>query len=144
MGQMPSREVVTIPEDQVTPEMRANAMFSPYNNRPGAPRPEVADESTEQPLSSTSEAVGSTVTESLVEVDDASTEPDKADDSFADIWSTEEPTGSVESAAVRPPVKPLTEGDKVAMRTQQQMDIDRADRTNRENAGLPPRTFDLR
>lgn len=124
-GQLPNREVVTIPGDQVTSQMRANAMFSPDNVRPGAFKPEASAESAQPAATEQAEAIGGTVTGSLVEVDQVSAEAGPKE-AFADIWSDEEPTGSVEDAAIRPPVKPLTEGDIEAIRMQKQMDINRA------------------
>jgi hypothetical protein len=69
-GQLPDRRIVRIPQDQVTPQMRANAMFSPDNDHPGAFKPEVITEPSraEQPM----ETIGATATTSAAEVDEAS------------------------------------------------------------------------
>jgi hypothetical protein len=48
---------------------------------------------------------------------------------------------SVESAAVRPE---LPKRESVTQETERRMGIAAADRRNRQAAGLPPRTFDLR
>jgi hypothetical protein len=82
-GQLPDRRIVRIPEDQVTPQMRANAMFSPDNVHPGAFKPEaitvpaVAEQS--------AEIIGAAVAGSVVEVDEA----------------------SIDSTAVRPSIEPV-------------------------------------
>ena len=43
-GQPPTRDVIRIPEDQVTPEMRANALNSPYRVGAGVLRPAIPGE----------------------------------------------------------------------------------------------------
>lgn len=50
-------------------------------------------------------------------------------------------TGSVEDAAVRPPLPTTTTPGQEAAR---QTGIANADKINREKAGLPPRTYDLK
>ncbi len=140
-GQMPSREVVTIPADKVTAQMHANALGSPNNIHAGAFKPEMAANSAEQSISGPTEAVGSTAVQSLVEVDQASLEAPVADaNEFESLWNVEGP----EDIEVQPAsAQPSRESD-VAIRTRQQMAISAADRSNRAQAGLPPRTYDLR
>jgi hypothetical protein len=59
---------------------------------------------------------------------------------FTNLLDPNAPQPSVEDAAVRPPKLPPTPRQEV----DRQMGIARADRQLRKEAGLPPRTFDLR
>jgi hypothetical protein len=69
-GKMPSNEPIVI--ENPTPEMRANAMFSPDNVHPGAFRSEVTNTPAQD---ETAKPLGNMAVESKVQVDTDSIEP---------------------------------------------------------------------
>lgn len=138
-GNLPSREVTSIPESEATPQMRANAMFSPENVHPGA---FVSRERLTVEETPAAEVVGTAVTSSLVELDQASVTEAPAKNEFADLWNVDDSEDAdVEAAAVR---SPRSSDNNIEIRVRQQMGIDAADRKLRTAAGLPPRTFNLK
>ena len=92
-GQLPHRENIVIPDDQVTPEMRANALGSPDNVHFGALKPEAVQPAEQEPTP------------------------------VAGLAGTVAVNSAIEAAAYRPNKRELTEGEKVRQKADQQMGV---------------------
>lgn len=113
-SQLPSREAIVIPEDQVTPQMRANAIGSPDNVHPGAFKPEMAP-AAEKEVSHVAEAAGSAATRAAVEV----TEPSNEYDALFNVADTEEKVDAT-ATAYRPTKE---QGDAIRQSVAKNIDL---------------------
>lgn len=144
-SQLPSRGVVPIPNEAVTPAMMNHAIGSPYNQLGGGrlEKPAAASEQGGEAVPA-AQHVGGTALEAAgmasAPVDAEAPAPEQSENRYATLLDPDhEAPVDVEAAAVRPKRPEFT----VAQENEQRMNLARAIRQQEEEQGLP-HTRDLR